>query len=636
MQVGAWQWHSMGGVVGLALLGLALAPLGCTADVGSGVSHGPAAALASEGTQDTSEADAAATMPANERATTSFDGPPENLAAPTPPWSTPWTDETMLVPSDSHEFLQFGHVVSLSGPTALVGAASAAYVYTRSNTSWQQQAKLVGSDPASYWGESVSLSGLTAVIGARGNIEVAGAVQVFVGDGDGSWSEQAQLSAPVAAGDDDFGRALVVDGDTLFVGAPGTADETGVVYVFSRDGAAWGLTQEIMASDAAQGAAFGWALGVDDDALVVGAPAAAAAYQFEREGAVWVERAKLEAGTPSGGFGSAVAIWGATVLIGAPWEGPLNHGAVRAYVDDGNGWALQAKLVADPALSGSAFGRTLGLSGDIAAISVDMAVPEDDAAIAYAFERDGTNWYGNALKPIDADATSFGSSVAIDGATIMIGARYHALDGVTWSGAAWLVSPPLVETGDTCGDDVDCASAHCVGGLCCGSACEGGCVACASSRTGLDDGTCGSVVDGTSCDDGLFCNGKDGCLAGVCESAGDPCGGRLADGDANCAEACDEDSLSCTAAEPDGAACGDSGACSMGLCLLPSCDSDSCSDGEECAPDGQCLPAPTVVHGCGCSTIRGGAGGLGATWLGLGLLLGIVRRLRRDRGHLAS
>jgi len=72
----------------------------------------------------------------------------------------------------------FGCSVALSGDTALIGAwskdvggntyAGAAYVFTRSGTSWSQQAELTASDAAAddHFGHSVALSGDTALVGA--------------------------------------------------------------------------------------------------------------------------------------------------------------------------------------------------------------------------------------------------------------------------------------------------------------------------------------------------------------------------------------------------------------------------------------------------------------------------------------
>ena len=96
------------------------------------------------------------------------------------------------------------------------------------------------------------------------------------------------------------------------------------------------------------------------------------------------------------------------------------------------------------------------------------------------------------------------------------------------------------------------------------------------------------VADGTPCvDDSVFCNGAEICQGGVCSHPGDPCPGP--DGDGDCAESCDEDSDTCLAADPEGAACDDgqwctlSDACGAGVCSGTDRD---CNDGDECTLDG--------------------------------------------------
>jgi hypothetical protein len=94
------------------------------------------------------------------------------------------------------------------------------------------------------------------------------------------------------------------------------------------------------------------------------------------------------------------------------------------------------------------------------------------------------------------------------------------------------------------------------------------------------DGAC----DGAPCDGGVFCDGPDSCVGGRCRPVGaDPCPGP--DGDANCAESCNEIAANCTAPDPDGAPCdlGLAGsvmdACAGGMCMPGPPPNDHCSTG---------------------------------------------------------
>ena len=85
--------------------------------------------------------------------------------------------EQKLTASDAAWGDRFGHSVSISGDSAIVGAqnsddsgsdSGSAYVFVRSGTTWTEQQKLTASDGASndLFGLSVSISGDTAIVGA--------------------------------------------------------------------------------------------------------------------------------------------------------------------------------------------------------------------------------------------------------------------------------------------------------------------------------------------------------------------------------------------------------------------------------------------------------------------------------------
>ena len=90
------------------------------------------------------------------------------------------TIETKITASDAEQGDEFGHSVSISGDTAVIGAqcdcdngtfSGAAYVFVRDGTTWTEQQKLTASDGDSndWFGCSVSISGDTAVVGAEGD-----------------------------------------------------------------------------------------------------------------------------------------------------------------------------------------------------------------------------------------------------------------------------------------------------------------------------------------------------------------------------------------------------------------------------------------------------------------------------------
>ena len=150
---------------------------------------------------------------------------------------TTWTEQATLLAKDgtpSGEY--FGGSVSLSGDTVLIGAQlktvngkaqqGQAYVFVRSVTTWTEQAKLLASDGAAteYFGNSVSLSGDTALVGAifntvSGNAR-QGAAYLYVRSGT-TWTEQSKVVSNDGAANDYFGESVSLSGDTAIVGARG-------------------------------------------------------------------------------------------------------------------------------------------------------------------------------------------------------------------------------------------------------------------------------------------------------------------------------------------------------------------------------------------------------------------------------
>ena len=81
--------------------------------------------------------------------------------------------------SDAQAADHFGCSVAIDGDTAIVGAygqdgggqadAGAVYVFVRANGAWTEQRKVSGVNADDYFGYSVSLWGVTALVGAYGD-----------------------------------------------------------------------------------------------------------------------------------------------------------------------------------------------------------------------------------------------------------------------------------------------------------------------------------------------------------------------------------------------------------------------------------------------------------------------------------
>ena len=217
--------------------------------------------------------------------------------------------------------------------------------------------KLLASDGAAgdLFGIRVAVSGDTALVGALFDDDFgsqSGAAYVFQRDAGGAdnWGQVKKLLASDAATRDLFGYSVAVSGDTALVGAVGDDDKggnSGSAYVFQRDAGGtdnWGQVKKLLASDGAVFDEFGHSVGVSGDTTLVGAllnddngSNSGSAYVFQRDAGGtdnWGEITKLLAsdGAASDNFGYAVAVSGATALVGARLHDDNGSDSGAAYV----------------------------------------------------------------------------------------------------------------------------------------------------------------------------------------------------------------------------------------------------------------------------------------------------------------
>jgi hypothetical protein len=237
---------------------------------------------------------------------------------------------------------------------------------------WTQQQELTASDGSvnDQFGESISVSGDTAVIGALNKNSGQGAAYVFVRSG-GVWSQQQELTASDGAANDEFGYAVAVSGDTVVIGAYQKNSRQGAAYVFVRSVGVWSQQQELTTSDGAANDEFSYALAVSGDTAVIGAyqknSRQGAAYVFVRSAGVWSQQQELTAsdGAANDEFGVSVSVSGNTAVMGAFYKNSY-QGAAYVFVDSGGVWSQQQELTAADGAANDFFGRSVSLSGDTA------------------------------------------------------------------------------------------------------------------------------------------------------------------------------------------------------------------------------------------------------------------------------
>ncbi len=237
-------------------------------------------------------------------------------------------------------------------------------------------------------------------------------------------AQQAYLKASNTQEGDLFGVSIAIDGDTIVVGAIGEdSNASGVNGDQANNSVLW----------------------------------AGAAYVFVRDGADWTQQAYLKASNPgeNDSFGWSVAIYGDTIVVGAPFEdsnasgvngnqaddSAAGSGAAYVFVRSGSTWTQQAYLKASNTDAGDAFGSSVAVRSDTIVVGAPQeasnatGVDGDQAdnsatwaGAAYVFVRDAGVWTQQAyLKASNTDAGDlFGSSVALTGDRAAIGAYGEA------------------------------------------------------------------------------------------------------------------------------------------------------------------------------------------------------------------
>jgi hypothetical protein len=223
--------------------------------------------------------------------------------------------------------------------------------------------------------------------------------------------------------------SVAIYGATAVLGA----DEIATAYVFVRSGTKWSRQATLTA---AHGYFFGDSVAIYRSTAVIGddhiGTRKGAAFVFVRSGTKWSQQAELTNRHVSGAanFGDSVAIYGQTAVIGAQGKNSYT-GAAYVYVRSGSKWSRQAKLTASDAAVGDQFGTAVAINGSTAVIGARDA---SSTGAAYVFVRSRSRWSQQAkLTASDAAADDeFGYSVGIYGATAVVGAPFKESGGAAY------------------------------------------------------------------------------------------------------------------------------------------------------------------------------------------------------------
>ncbi len=398
-------------------------------------------------------------------------------------------------------FDDFGFAVNIDAANgrAFVGAhlddtgggdKGAAYYYELDGSDWVLRQKIqtnTGSDGGDNFGFSLDADGDLLVIGAinedaddatsqtdRGGSNNSGAVYVWRYN---AVSNQYDLEQKIKAqetdgssdvqGNDQFGRAVAISGETIVVGQELEDDggnNAGAAYVYTYDVAttSWAIQQKITASNQGGDDRFGYDVDIDmssgdNGRIVVGARQEdsggsnrGSIYVFEYDGlaTTWTETQRIGDTTSvtalsnDDRLGGSVAIDGDTILSAAYQDDPVGSNSGRGHIFTHNGTAFEhsQSIVASDASDRDELGLSVALSGDTYILGARLAQGTyiTDEGVNISLPRHGAAYIYNGI-PGSATETAkldgglsttdllggrveFGRRVAIGGDYALVGA----------------------------------------------------------------------------------------------------------------------------------------------------------------------------------------------------------------------
>lgn len=178
--------------------------------------------------------------------------------------------------------LNYNGMYVIVGAYGVLNNTGAAYIFYGNLNAYTQQAKLIASDGvfSDYFGYAVAIdyNANRVIIGSYiadpSNVSNAGKAYVFSRSGT-TWTQEAILSASNKTTNSYFGYSVDIsdNGDVVVVGAyaadPGGITDAGSAYVFSRIGTTWSEQTILSASDKASSDTFGRSVGISGDKVSI-------------------------------------------------------------------------------------------------------------------------------------------------------------------------------------------------------------------------------------------------------------------------------------------------------------------------------------------------------------------------------
>jgi hypothetical protein len=355
--------------------------------------------------------------------------------------------------------------VASKGDGTLAPGAGSVTIYTRETSGWQILQKLLPSDvapahppltgPYNKFGHAMVMEGEWLFVGAPMHDLPTinnGAVYTYRWNG-AAYVFSQKIQAPTPGFLGQFGNAIALVGDLLYIGAPSDhegGDFFGAIYTFGWSGSSWGFLHKTTNTELDY-RAFGSVMALDGDLLAVSSINWVSVMRIGPAGQLTRIQTLYEPYGPSD-FGVALAMDDGVLAVGHPrWAaGPVIPGEVHMFRMIGGAFQLEQTLRGDgltPSGSGNAFGTGVALRNGTLVASAPGAFDPATGAVAgraFVYEYDGLAWTEmERLEGAGCCEATLMEGVALRDGTILIGARNLSVHGIPAVGGALVFERPF-------------------------------------------------------------------------------------------------------------------------------------------------------------------------------------------------
>lgn len=202
---------------------------------------------------------------------------------------------------------------------------------------------------------------------------------------------------------------------------------------------------QLAPGDGATDDAFGWSIAMGDRYVVIGSPQSDAteadsgsAYQYDATTGAVVRELTADDGEAGDRFGSAVAIAGGVIAVGAWRDDDNGTDSGSVYLFDAESGEQRHKLSPSDLDASSGFGGSIAMDGGVLAVGAARGMNNgQQTGTAYLFDSETGSLLHKLTAEDGASRDEFGHSIALDAGLVVVGA-VHDADLGFWSGSAFV------------------------------------------------------------------------------------------------------------------------------------------------------------------------------------------------------